>query len=353
MKLEFTTLLNQDSFVASTMPSLEEIVAKVHSRAEKDKMIKAMYGETYDRLGHTLDSIKYYFFVAAVGWTLRNMGINVEPTILVADVATCRNEPEKYHGELMSLGKKRVEFVGLVNQVYGLNLHVLLMSEYLFSDGFQVKLEQVKKLADENQDVYNWIKQTIPTSKVEEEAKKGFAYAFDEVATIIEYDLKVGPPREKFYDEPARQIGMAMGLDPLMSAYLHPTYPLAVTRGYYLAEEEVEQYGVTAYKAGSKGMEANRVIIGKTTIEDLVVMIEDTVISKKPTIPNALLDLAIIGEMACHWLQGQLKSIGTREQFYGGDLSSDKLKHMAIENLSQYVLDPLHAVIKGDETNGS
>ena len=62
----------------------------------------------------------------------------------------------------------------------------------------------------------------------------GMAYAFEEIATIIEYNIKVGPPRERFYDEPARFIAGAIGNPPLSSVYLHPTFPLGVGPDLFL-----------------------------------------------------------------------------------------------------------------------
>lgn len=348
MTFKLNELLTQSSLVAETMPSVGDIVANIADRSSKSgESVRVMYGETYDRLGHTLDSIKYYFFVAAIGWTLRNEGVKAEPTILVADVATCRNEPENQHSGLMCLGAERADFVRTVSRTYGLRLRVLLMSEYLYTEAFQARLRRVQDQAENRQDVLHWIKQTIPPTKIEIEEEKGFAYAFDEVATIISYDLKVGPPREKFYDEPARSIGKALGLPLLLSVYLWPTYPLGLGRGFFFADKEIEQYGVTAYKAGSKGLEEHRVILGRTSIADLDALVKQSVVSTKPMVPNAVLDLAVIAEMARQWLDGELRPIAIREQFYNGEISPEELREMAVVNLNQYVLTPLASVEKG------
>ncbi len=347
MSLDFRTLLETSSLVTGTAPSSNEIVAEISKRSASGKVIQAMYGETYDRFGHTLDSIKYYFYVAAINWTLRRRGNAVEPTILVADIATCRNEPDDQHTELMHLGQKRANFVRAVDKTYQLGLNVLLMSDYLHSDDFQVHLRQVKKEAENRDDIRHWIEQTVPESKVEIESEKEFSYAFEEVATIIGYDVKVGPPREKFYDEPARLIGQALGYPPLQTIYLHPTFPIGVSRSFFFSNEEISKYGVTAYKAGSKSLSAHRVIIGKTTSDDLARLVGQSPVSKKATIPNAVIDLAVIGEMAKQWLNGELQPLNTRERFYSGDLSAAELQESAIANVENYVLRPLTAVMKG------
>jgi len=349
MSFDLKALLNQSSLVVNSTPSPVDIDENIHARAKNKKTIRVMYGETYDRLGHTFDSLKYYFYVAAVGNLLRKEGVPVEPTILVADVATCRNEPESRHAELMELGKGRANFVREIDETYHLGLNVILMSEYLFTDEFQEQVSRVRKLADVNKEVFNWIEQTVPASKVEIENDKGFAYAFDEVATIINYDLKVGPPREIFYDEPARRIGQAMGLEPLQCVYLHPTFPLAMNRGFFLKDEEVAQYGVTPYKAGSRGLETNRIVLGQTSIESVVELVNNSIVSYKPTMPNPVLDLVVISEMAHQYMNGEVSSIDIRERFFDKTISTDQLKQTAIENVTNYVLNPLDFVIQGEK----
>lgn len=342
--INLTTFLNQSSLVLNTTPSATDFYTNIQARSTRKDSVRVMYGETYDRLGPTLDSLKYYFSIAAIGHCLRMQGISTDATILVADVATCRNEPNNKHEELMLLGKERVDFIQSINQVYNLGLKIVLMSEYLFTDDFQRQVARVRSLAEVNKDVFGWIKQTVPVSKIEIENEKGFAYAFDEVATIISYDIKVGPPREVFYDEPARLIGRAMGFEPLQCIYLHPTYPLGLSRGFFLNNEEIVQYGVTPYKAGSKNLEANRFIIGQTTIDYFTKLVDNTTITSKPTMPNSIFDLVIIGEMACQWLEGSLYPIDVRERFFNKLITVDDLKQMAIDNIVNYVIHPLKSL---------
>ena len=213
------------------------------------------------------------------------------------------------------------------------------MSEYLYSEEFQKRVGVIRELAKQSEEFYNWIAQTVPENKVEIEAQKDFSYAFDEVATIVGYDLKVGPPREIFYDEPARMVGAAIGLDPLQSVYLYPTYPLRLWKKLFLLNEEIEKFGVTPYKAGSKGLKANRIILGKTSLKSAKILIEQSVVTKNPIVPNAVLDIAIITEMARQWLSGELDSISIREEFYNGSISPDHLREIAIDGLARYIFN--------------
>ena len=108
MKLE--QLLSQRGLVLQS-PSAEEI----RTRASKTSPIKLFYGETYDAYGNTIDSMKYYFFVADLAKSLKQEGFEVEPTILVADTAACRNVSSQLEYKYMTLGKERAKFVEEVN----------------------------------------------------------------------------------------------------------------------------------------------------------------------------------------------------------------------------------------------
>jgi len=338
-------LLTQASLVLATVPSASESEQAIDERIAEGNRIEVMYGETYDVYGPVLDSLKYYFAVAAVGRALARSGAIAQPTILIADVASCRNEPEEKHDELMSLGANRARLVKSISETYSLGLDVLLMSEYLYSDAFQSRLSRIRSEAGQRSEIYEWVRQTVPASKVKIEEEKDFAYAFEEIATIIEYDIKVGPPREKFYDEPTRMIGKALGYKSLLSVYLHPTYPLGFSFDFFFANEEIEQYGVTPYKAGSKGLMEHRIVLGQTPRNRVSTLIDQSFVSKKASIPNPILDLAVIIEMARQWLEHEEIHLDLRERFYGGGISPKELKEFTCDGISRYILDPIASII--------
>lgn len=349
MDLNFHSFLKQPDIVLTTTPDMDSLESSILQRSRTGKTIQVMYGETYDRFGPTLDSLKYYFFVAGVGKLLRQRQIQVKPAILIADIAACRNEPEDQHELLMRIGQQRACFVSALSTIYGLELTVILMSDYLHTDQFQSRLAHIRNEAQKHNELEQWVRQTVPPSKVDIEASKGFAYAFEEIATIVDYDIKVGPPREKFYDEPARLISQSLGYLPLQSIYLHPTYPLGLGRDFFFANEEIEQYGVTPYKAGSKNLAQQRIILGQTSEDELNSLIQKTFVSKRSSIPNPVLDTLIIAQMARQWLTRQLEPVTIAESFYAGEISVESLKQRVLSELKEYVITPTHPLFEEGE----
>ena len=129
--MELDKLLSQNGLVQE-YPRAQDI----RERASLSSPIKLFYGETYDDKGHTIDSMKYYLFVADLADSLREEGFFVDPTILVADTAACRNIKPTLKDRYMSLGNERADFIRKVNDIYGTGLKILKMSDYIDSDKF-------------------------------------------------------------------------------------------------------------------------------------------------------------------------------------------------------------------------
>jgi len=311
-------------------PSEEEILTKVKTIKHP---IKIFYGETYDEEGNPIDSLKYYFFVSSFAKELQKKGCEVEPQILIADVAACRNVSERLNSKYVNLGEKRAEFAKKINQEYDLGLNIIKMSDYLFGEEFQKKVEDVKKICQEDLELMKMVEKSVPESKIEIERKKDFAYSFDEIATIFELDFKVGPPRENLYDELAREVAKRKNQVGLTSIFLTPTFPLGKNFSYFLINEGIEDHGITAYKAGSKRLHGNRIILGRTTQEQAKELINNSFISTNPELPNPVLDLGIICEMARKIIEKDETPITLYEDFYSEKISPEQLKSKVEENL--------------------
>ena len=344
MSIDLEQLLTETSVVRGTQPEGDRMGPLLTGRG---RQLRVMYGETFDDFGPTLDSLKYYFEVARFGKALQQ-GSQATATILIADLATCHNAPMEEHGKLMAIGRSRADFVRRLSDRFGLGLSVLLMSEYLHTTEFQARLAAIREHAAKQPEILEWVKKTVSQSKRAVEEEKGFAYAFDEIATIMEYDLKVGPPREEFYDEPARMIAAAIGWDPLCSVYLHPTHPLGLGIDFFFANEEIEEFGVTAYKAGSKGLAEHRVVLGKTSPGDLKRLIDSSLVSKNPRVPNPVLELLVIAEMARQWLEADHQPVTLRQQWRAGELKVEDLKELAPIRVQHYIIGPVSEILTNE-----
>ncbi|MBU2640116.1 MAG: hypothetical protein KKG75_05440 [Nanoarchaeota archaeon] len=310
----------------------------IRNRARDVQPVKLFYGETYDDKGETLDSMKYYFFVDALSQSLLQEGFETDPVILVADTAACRNVSRGLERIYMKLGEERARFVETVNDTYGTGLRVVKMSEYISTPEFQEHLRGIIETCRDDSKLMEAVERTVPESKLEIERSRGFGYSFDEIATIIDLDVKIGPPREDLYDGIAREIARRRKEKELMSLFLTPTFPLGKRWDYFFSNEGIEDHGITAYKGGSKRLQGNRILIGKTRIEYAENLIDASFMSENPVLPNPVLDAGIITEMAKRRLKGDDSPITLADDFYSGRLSQEELRRKVVEQLGEYVL---------------
>jgi len=300
--------------------------------------IKIFYGETYDEKGHPIDSMKYYFFVSYLADALRDEGINVDSSILIADTAACRNVEDGKRGYYMSLGNERFHFVNRVNDIYGTNLRLVKMSDYIDSPEFTKEREILMETCKASSELMKAVEKTVPESKVDIEREKDFLYSFDEIASIIDLDIKVGPPREDLYDNIARSIAKQRGQKEIMSLFLSPTFPLGMGWAYFFINEGIEDRGITAYKAGSKRLQRNRIIVGNSNPDYIKSLIKESFISINPLLPNPVLDIGIICELAKKRLGGDKSPITIAEEFYKGGISPEKLKEKVGNDVDNYII---------------
>jgi len=317
-------------------PSAEEIRERSKKRASEP--IRLFYGETFDDKGHPIDSVKYYLFVGLLAESLREEGLDTQPSILVADTAACRNVGEEHKNYYMLLGDERARFVDRVNQVYNTGLKVTKMSEYIDSPEFIEERQKIIDLCKRNPKLMKAIEKTVPESKIDIERDKGFMYSFDEIATIIDLDVKVGPPREDLYDEVARVVAQQRGQKGPSSLFLTPTFPLGMNWAYFFSNEGIEDHGITAYKAGSKRLQRNRIILERSQPDYINDLITNSFISTNPALPNPVLDIGIICEMAKRRLEESNRPITLADDFYRGDISESRLKERVTKDVYTYVL---------------
>ena len=115
------------------------------------------------------------------------------------------------------------------------------------------------------------------------------------------FDLKVGPPRERFYDEAAAMIAKKLNIGCYKALYLTPTYPLGLDFVYFLLHPEIEEFGLTPYKAGSNKLQEHRIILGNTPIERVQELINTSFVPKHTGLPYPVRDLNAIVGLAKHF----------------------------------------------------
>jgi len=304
--------------------------------------VKLFYGETYDEKGPPVDSMKYYFFVSNLAEALQKEGINVDPIILIADTAACRNAEKDKEKYTMVLGEERLRFVQDVNEIYNAGLHLLRMSDFIESSEFTERRRELMEICRGNSEFMEAIEKTVPDSQVIIERKNNFRYSFDEITTIIDLDVKIGPPRENLYDDVARKIAREKEQKELISLFLTPTFPLGLSWAYFFINNEIEGNGITAYKAGSKKLHRNRIIVGNSSPEFARDLIQNSFISINPSLPNPVLDLGIISEMAQRRLESDDSPITLADDFYVGKITASQLKEKVGSDVEKYILSKFY-----------
>ena len=189
-------------------------------------------------------------------------------------------------------GKTRLGQINRIKSKYKLKFEPVLMNNIFNNQEFKSRLEAIRSIFNKSEDLKEAAKKTILINKQAQEEKSGFGYALEEVALIMDYDIKVGPPRETFFDHLAKDLGAS-----LCGIYLRPTYPLGLDFDFFINNPEIEEYGLTPYKAGSNKMQDQRVVIGKTSEQTIRELIEKSYVPRSILLANPILDLTCIVAM--------------------------------------------------------
>ena len=270
--------------------NVEEIIEKIYSK----KAIKIIYGETYDQYGMTIDSLKYYLFLSLLHKSLEEMGIKAESFVIIGDIHSIKNKIVKNKERLLLDAKTRLDQINKIKFKLGLKFKPILMSDIFKNKEFRSRAEKISQALIGSEELKEIAKKTILQNRQSQEEEAGFGYVIEEVALIMDFDIKIGPPREIYYDQLARKLGA----NNLCGIYLRPTYPLGVNFDYFINHPEIEKYGLTPYKAGSNKMQDQRIIIGKTSVQNIRDLIEKSYIPRDILLANPILDLACIVAMS-------------------------------------------------------
>jgi hypothetical protein len=80
--------------------------------------------------------------------------------------------------------------------------------------------------------------------------------------------------------------------------YVNPTYPLGLNYDYFISHSEIEEFGLTPYKAGSNKLQHNRIILNESSMAQITSLVSESFVPKYEELPNPVLDLCIISDLA-------------------------------------------------------
>jgi len=299
------SLLSEKRLVRSMLPSSGVTFAA----AGRKEPLKLVYGETYDAHGFTIDSLKYYFFISILQKLLVQEGTPAEASIIIGDLHSVKNKIVTDKESLLSSAAARLDLMGRIKTAYSLDFEPALMSNLFNDPAYAERLATITPIFRESDELQSIAKKTVLANRLAQEEKAGFQYTLEEVALITGFDVKIGPPREVHYDNLARLLGAKIGNDNFRGLYLTPTYPLGLGFDYFVTHPEIEEFGLTPYKAGSNKLQANRIVLGVTTPEQCQQLINSSFAAPNPILPNPVLDLYLITQMAASLLHGTPLSI--------------------------------------------
>jgi hypothetical protein len=325
-------LLTNKHLIQSALPS----VAKIIEKAKKNEQIKLVYGETYDQFGLTIDSLKYYFFVSILHEVLEAKGIKVSSSVIIGDLHSIKNKLVENKEELLNKAQARLQLINKIKSVYNLKIEPVLMTQLFDSKDYQNRLNTITPLFQSSEELKSIAKKTVLKNRITQEEEVGFQYTLEEVALITGYDIKVGPPRETYYDQMARELGAKVGNSDFCGLYLKPTYPLGFNFDYFVTHPEIEEYGVTPYKAGSNKLQNNRIVLGSTNLDECKRLLDNSFVSDNPILPNPILDIYLIAKMARFLLRRDSFSISDNES-----TNLVELKSATYEALAENIYIPL------------
>ena len=304
-------------------------IEPISGLTRSNNKIKLVYGETYDQFGITIDSLKYYFIINTLHNLLQNKGYKIESTIIIGDSHSVRNDSAKKELIFPQI-KKNIELIGKIKRKFNLKCNFKLMSNLFQTKEFKANLDKVNLFFKNNQKSLSDLKRTVQKDKLNEEIKKNFSYTREELALILNYDIKIGPPKEKNYDNIAKKINHN-----LIGIYVKPTYPLGKKFDFYINHENIEKFGLTPYKGGSYKLNNNRITLNNYNLKTIQELINNSYIPQVEGLPNPVLDLFIVLNLAKRSINNDFNNF-----------SKYKINNDKVKTLSQDIFNKIISEIK-------
>lgn len=342
-KSDIDFLFKKGSLVHGVNPVGVTLLDRIKKISKQKKEVKLFYGETVDEFGLPIDPLKYYFYLACLSGELARSGIKNSAVVVIADVASLINKSSIAKEDLIKKSLvEREKTIKKIIKTYKLPLEVRLMSHIFTSYEYKniyKKLTEIKK----GQTVFNEIEpfliKTVLKNKLKQEYMSGFKYAIEAIATSMLFDVKVGPPREKYYDQATNILNEKLNRSELVSIYLNPSYPLGKDFTFFISNPQIEKFGVTPYKAGSNRLMENRIILGKTDFYQVENLIESSFESISQKTAHPVFDIYQISQLAKCILSNETNVLGKKI----GEFKNEKeLKKETIEQVKNSIYKPLN-----------
>jgi len=299
---KLTQFLTSQTLFSAALPSVKELMSLLEKKKTQGQTIKIFYGETYDEFGITIDSLKYYFILSFIHFHLKKVGFKVESNVVQADVASLINKSaQQKQEELAQQKKERLKLLKQIIRTYHLPIKIKLMSDLFSTKEYKENIELVSSHAGNQShdgEFFSNLEKTVLKNRLKQEQKTKFKYALEAIATSMMFDIKLGPPREQFYDQAQHLMANDLKTNELNSIYFNPSYPLGQNFAFFLSNPEIEEFGLTPYKAGSNKMNDSRIILEKTTSKQLGAIVGKSFESPNSNVAHPILDLFMIADMA-------------------------------------------------------
>ena len=195
--------------------------------------------------------------------------------------------------------EQRVNYLQKINRVYKGNIGFVLSSELSKQEEYQQNLEVLIREGDRNFRFRELVLRAVPTDRLNQ--SNLLRYTFEELATIqtMNTDIKIGPKYEVHYDEAAREFAPVVGFNKYVAIHITKSLPFGKSELSGEKSRELEEYGLTPYKKGSKGLSDCRIDPINDDVEKVKELIGTTENIK------AVIDLLVITEQAKQRLGGK------------------------------------------------
>jgi hypothetical protein len=338
------TYLSQKVLVGN-ISSMKELKDKLNEK----KPLNIMMGQTFDE-GQPLDLLKYAFVIMNTSDMINKLGIETHSKWLIADHFITDINQDQSLEKVKEQAEKRVIYLQQINNIFNGKIDVVYSSDLSRQENYKNNLSILSAETDKNRVFKKKVLEAVPEDR--RANLNAYRYPLEELATIqsMNTDIKVGPPYEKYYDEPARDVASMIGFKRYIAMHLTNSVPFGDPEISPDVKKEIGEFGVLPYKINSKELRDYRI----DPINDTLVKTTNLVESTNNI--RALLDLLIVAGQAKQRLNGNpnfsfredlLKPYGLEKIFKNRHDLIPRSEYVDLQNLAldlylRYIHRPLN-----------